>query len=522
MASAIGWERGVVWSESRRKKGTAVWFDNRLGGPPLRFGPLPEGRKNRVYTKAERSAVVHYAVEQRRTKSVDECAAECGTTGSSLSRWIRDECRAYPEVAAVKPDVYAGKITDYRTLLVDLREWSGTRSICLFNYFKGSVGGCGLNRGYVPAVEFSGNGHPYFPPVERESRRIFTNDQKKRRVSYWHSGLGGDSVKKYARECGLFPSTPYERIDGVGEDGLGESSVPEFSGDRASPNSECESLRDTSLHGVERLWSTSAEEGTSARFAGHTDGPPPSKRQKQREGTATWLDNRFGGPPLRFSPLPEGRTSRVYTEEERGAVVDYTVEQREVKSADECAKDVGIHPTCISKWLSEACKTYRAFSELDLDKGTLRVIDYRKLLPDLRTGKTLLCMHDYTGGEKFAKSKRGQKWKGVRVKEETRNGHLYFASPEKGERRVFSEAQKERAVDYWLGEFGGDAISNCAKAINLGVHTLTDWVDTYGRGRRRCLLHTTESPESSPETAVSDPNEDSSPNIPWQEAKGRR
>ncbi|MCY3974308.1 MAG: hypothetical protein OXF02_02020, partial [Simkaniaceae bacterium] len=90
MASAIGWERGVVWPEGRQK-GTAVWLDGRFGGPPLRFGPLPEDRKNRTYTEEERDAVVNYAVRQRLEKSVDECAKECGATGSSVSRWIRDE-----------------------------------------------------------------------------------------------------------------------------------------------------------------------------------------------------------------------------------------------------------------------------------------------------------------------------------------------------------------------------------------------------------------------------------------------
>ncbi|MCY3974777.1 MAG: hypothetical protein OXF02_04440 [Simkaniaceae bacterium] len=43
-------------------------------------------------------------------------------------------------------------------------------------------------------------------------------------------------------------------------------------------------------------------------------GTPPLKRRKQG-GTAIWLDNRFGDPPLRFDPLPKGER-RQYTEEE--------------------------------------------------------------------------------------------------------------------------------------------------------------------------------------------------------------
>ncbi|MCY3974743.1 MAG: hypothetical protein OXF02_04270 [Simkaniaceae bacterium] len=517
MASAIGRGRGVVWPESRQR-GTAIWLDDRFGGPPLRFGPLPEGRKNRTYTEEERNAVVDYAVKQRRTKSVDECAKECGATGSSLSRWIGDECRTYPEVAAVKPDVYAGKIADYRGLLVELRQWSGKRPVRLSDHFKDSVGGWGFNRECPPEEEQSRDGHLYFPPAKEGSKRVFSGDEKERTVSYRHSGLGGDSVEKYARECGLFSSTPYEWMDEVGASN--SSGLP---GDRISPNNECESLRGTSLSGMERLWPISTEEDTSTRFDGNMGEEPPPKRQRQewctaKKGTAVWLDNRLGGPPLRFASLPEGRRRR-YTEEERGAVLDYVVEQREMKSADECAKDVGISANCISKWLKQACRTYRAFPESDLDEGTLRIIDWRKLLPDLRAGKTPLCIRDYTGGEKYSKDKRGPGRKSAPAKEETRDGRLYFASSEKGKWRVFSEEQKERAVEYWLGEFEGSSISNCAGEINLHVNTLIDWVDTHGCGRRQCALHTAESPGSSPEATGSDPAGAPLPDMPWKEVK---
>ncbi|MCY3973988.1 MAG: hypothetical protein OXF02_00350 [Simkaniaceae bacterium] len=61
VTSAIGEGRSVVWPESK-ECGTAIWPDNHLGGPPLRCGPLPQGRKNRVYTEKKRNAVVSYAV----------------------------------------------------------------------------------------------------------------------------------------------------------------------------------------------------------------------------------------------------------------------------------------------------------------------------------------------------------------------------------------------------------------------------------------------------------------------------
>ncbi|MCY3974776.1 MAG: hypothetical protein OXF02_04435, partial [Simkaniaceae bacterium] len=52
-----------------------------------------------------------------------------------VSRRIRDECETYPEVATVEPDVYSGKIADYGGLLVELRQWSGKRSIRLSDHF---------------------------------------------------------------------------------------------------------------------------------------------------------------------------------------------------------------------------------------------------------------------------------------------------------------------------------------------------------------------------------------------------
>ncbi|MCY3973990.1 MAG: hypothetical protein OXF02_00360 [Simkaniaceae bacterium] len=521
MASAIGEGRSVVQPESE-EYGTAMWLDNRLGGPPLRFGPLPQGRKHRVYTEEERNAVVNYAVEQRLVKSIEKCAVECGLSRPGLSRLIRDECKAYSEVATAKPDIYIGKIADCRELLVRLRQWSGKGSIRLSDYLKASVGKWDFNRNRPPAREQSRDGHPYFPPAGKGSKRTFTNDQKKRTVSHWLSGLGGNSIEKYARACGLFPSTLYEWISEVEECDSGESDGPDLPGDRPSPNSECEPLRDTSLNDAEQLWPMNAEEGTAARLDGDVGGVyPPPKRQKRKKhikkemGTAKWLDNSLGGPPLRFDPLPKGKR-RSYTGRERGAIVDYVVEQREVQSIGKCANDIGINASCISYWLKEECETYRAFSESDIDGETLRALDCRKLLADLRAGKTSLRIRDYTGGEKYSKGTRGQKLKEVRAKEETRDGHPYFASPGKGKRRVFTNDQKEGVVDYWLSGFEGEAISDCAKEINLHVQTLSDWVDTYGRGRKRRPLHTMKSPESSSEGTVSDSDEDLLPGVPWQ------
>ncbi|MCY3975026.1 MAG: hypothetical protein OXF02_05730, partial [Simkaniaceae bacterium] len=356
-------------------------------------------------------------------------------------------------------------------------------------------------------------GHPYFPLAGKGAKRTFTEGQKERTVSYWHSGLGGDSVKKYARECGLFPSTLYAWIDEVGECDSEEPVTPALSGDRSlperSPSGECEPLRDMSLHDVEQLWPINAEEGAATRLDGDIGGVCLPKRQKRGccmrggLGTAIWLDNRLGGPPLRFDPLPKGERRR-YTETERSAIINYVVEQRDVKCADECAKEIGINASCISCWLREECKTYRAFSELGPDEEDLRAVDCRKLLADLRVGKAPLRIHDYTG-EKYSKDQRGRKLTDVRAREQTRDGHLYFASPEKGERRVFTTDRKEGAVDYWLNGFEGETISHCAREINLRVHTLCDWVDRYGRGRRRRPLHAPEPSGGCSEEVAYDP-----------------
>ena len=80
--------------------------------------------------------------------------------------------------------------------------------------------------------EQSRDGHPYFPLAGKGAKRTFTDGQKKRTVSYWHSGLPGG---------------------------------------RASPNSECGS----SLNDVEPLRPTSAERGISTRLAESMGGNAP-------------------------------------------------------------------------------------------------------------------------------------------------------------------------------------------------------------------------------------------------------
>ncbi|MCY3975011.1 MAG: hypothetical protein OXF02_05655 [Simkaniaceae bacterium] len=544
MASAIGEGWNVVWPASAeketatrkrrytRQKGTAIWFHKVPGGPPLRFGPLPEGARRRGVTAEERRAVVDYALEVRMTKSMNTCAKEVGIGPVPLSNWIKWGCAAYQIFSCLNVDDRTLRTIDYRKLLTALR--SGIRSVIISDYTEGKYSTrksrLGTEVESVLAQEEVRGGHPYFLSPGKGQRRVFTGQQRTRVLDYWFEEFDGESLSECARRCNLYKNTLIKWVNehepkqaspdtaGLPEISPGatacdsvEAPLPDisrrevasfsgFPGGRVSPNSECES----SLSDAEKLWPANAEEGVSTRLAERMDGPPPLKRRREK-GTATWLDKRFGGPPLRFDPLPKGK--RKYTEEERGAVVDYAVEQREMKTVGECAQEIGVGSSCISCWMRKACKAYRAFRELDLDTHTLRMIDYRKLLPDLRAGKPSLCVEDYTEGEKYSKGKRGQKLKDVQAREETRNGRLYFTSPEKGERRVFSEEQKERAVDYWFNEFDGDVISNCAKTINLSVCTLTGWVDAYGRGRRRCLLHTTESSGSPHETTTFDPDE---------------
>ncbi|MCY3974369.1 MAG: hypothetical protein OXF02_02330 [Simkaniaceae bacterium] len=150
--------------------------------------------------------------------------------------------------------------------------------------------------------------------------------------------------------------------------------------------------------------------------------------------------------------------------------------------------------TTLSSRIKAEYDTYRAFSCLDSDSRTLRTVDHGTLLVDLRSGIGSITISDYTGGLKLSvrKSARRVGPENVPAQEKVRDGHPYFVSPGKGERRVFTNDRKERAVDCWLNEFEGGSISDCAEEINLNAQTLIDRVDMYRRGRRRHALHTTE------------------------------
>ena len=127
---------------------------------------------------------------------------------------------------------------------------------------------------------------------------------------------------------------------------------------------------------------------------------------KEEKGTAIWLDKVPGGPPLRFVPLSGGGQRR-YTKREKSALVNYVVEQRGVKFLGQCSGESGVGIACISSWMKKECKTYRAFSKLSLDANTIRAIDFRELLADLRAGKDPIRTADHAGWEKYRNSRKG-------------------------------------------------------------------------------------------------------------------
>ncbi|MCY3975188.1 MAG: hypothetical protein OXF02_06595 [Simkaniaceae bacterium] len=407
MASAIGEGWNVVWSESKQK-GTAIWLGKVPGQPPLRFDPLPEGRKRRCFTKEEKRAVVDYAVEVRKSKSIGTCAKEIGIT-PILSEWVRAECATYRAFSSLDLDNRTLWVVDYRELLASLRE--GKTSICVSDYTE-----VGKSSGRLPISE----------------------------------GAGGPGLA-------------------IGE---GRGVVQPVS---------------------------------------------------DRGGTAVWMCKGPGEPPLWFEPRSKGSRQKDYTEKEKRAIVDYALEVRETKSMGTCAKEMGIKPTSLSNWVKWGCEAYRIFSCLQLDSRTLRAIDYRKLLADLRSGMESITISDYTGGVKFSTRKRtpGTRLEGVPAQEEIRGGHPYFLSPGKGKRRVFTEEQKARVVDYLIDRFDGESFSECARECNLCKKTLIKWADE--RDSKRACADTKELPENSPETTGSDPVEDPLPDIAKRKryAKGR-
>ncbi|MCY3975133.1 MAG: transposase [Simkaniaceae bacterium] len=213
MASAIGGEWEPLWPAVEEQE-VVTRMDRSLRVTPLQVEAPRKKRKKRHF-KWLRSEVVDYSVGMREMRSVKDCAEDYGLPGATLSRWVREECKAYPEVADVDPKVYSGKIADYRKLLADLRDWSGTGRVRLSDYFSKSAGGWGFNREVEPATELTRAGHPYFVSTKKGKRRSFTEDQKRRTVAYWHSGFGGKTVKECARNCNVAKSILYEWIDEV-------------------------------------------------------------------------------------------------------------------------------------------------------------------------------------------------------------------------------------------------------------------------------------------------------------------
>ncbi|MCY3975009.1 MAG: hypothetical protein OXF02_05645 [Simkaniaceae bacterium] len=253
--------------------------------------------------------------------------------------------------------------------------------------------------------------------------------------------------------------------------------------------------------GWDMVWPVSSERETITR-----KGDTPSEK-----GTAIWLDKVPGERPLWFHPTPKGMRHEKYTEMEKCAIVDYALEVRGAKSIKACAKEIGIDPTSLSNWIRWECKDYQIFSDLSLDTYTLRAIDYRKLLINLRSGIESVTISDYTGGSKYF-TRRGN----APALETILDGHPYFVSPERGERRVFTESQKARVVDYWLHGFDGESFSECARECNLCKNTLIEWVDEH-RSKRTCS-DATELSENSPEATASDPDKDPFLGMSWQEA----
>ncbi|MCY3975323.1 MAG: hypothetical protein OXF02_07275 [Simkaniaceae bacterium] len=484
MASAVGTGQGIVWP-TNTEKGTTKWLDKVPGEPPLRFNPLPEGKRRR-YTKAEQEALTDYAVEVRETKSLEVCAGECNASATGLSRWVRGECMTYREMAHVGLDDHTRKTTDFRALLADLRAGTGHRPIHLPDYSiktKLSTKQKGTKR-WVRAQERTHEGHPYFLSVGKDERRTFTEEQKQRAVDYYFDEFEGESIKKCARICNLCSKTLNDWID---------------------ETQQCHSSRELSRCLPEALG------GEDAMALAIGEG----------QGTAIWLNRSMGGPPLRFDPLPEGRQRR-FTEEERCEIVDYALEMREVKSFKDCAEEIGISTATISAQIRTECETYPIFSALDVDDRTLRAIDYRALLVDLRIGKDPILISDYTGTDKYS-DRNGLPGPGLTIagaKEETRNGHPYFVPMGRGVRRTFTEEQKQRTVDCWLRERGGGSLPEYAGKCGIGGQTLANWVKRYGDSRGQRRSDRTELPGSSPKGTASDPVEDPLFDIPWWEMEG--
>ena len=246
---------------------------------------------------------------------------------------------------------------DRRKLLVDIR--AGKSPIRIADYTETAKY---ANRNRLPGMEpmraqarsCARDGHPYLASAGEGERRVFTEGQRKRTVSYRSHEFMDGSVSGCFRKCNFGEHSLIDRGKGAMTSAVGE--------------------------GRSMVWPMSEE-----------------------AGTATWLDKVPGGPPLRFDPLPGGTGQRRCTKEEKRAVVDYALEVRKTKFAGECAKEIGIGAATLSDWIRAECQTYQAFSCLDLDSRALRTIDYRALLVDLRGGKMPICISDYIGAGKCPK-----------------------------------------------------------------------------------------------------------------------
>ncbi|MCY3974140.1 MAG: hypothetical protein OXF02_01150 [Simkaniaceae bacterium] len=452
MASAIGDEGGgAVWPTVREQE-VATWVDRSLRVPPLQT-ESPVKKKRKMYAKQTRSEVMDYAVDVRKTRSVAECAKDYDLPTSTVSKWIRDECKTYPELANADPEVYSGRIADYRELLAGLRRDSGTERIRLSDYFSGSSGGWGFNRKLAPATEYIRNGHPYFASASKGARRSFTEGQKRRTVVYWRSGFGGKSVEKCARKCNVCESDLREWIDEArrADEARGCSSVEGGPLPEASPYEE-------SLLGEMPV--------------GDVEGLSPEDGRR----TPLW-------PTTGESGAPRAKKRKVHPKQTRSLVVNYAVDVRRIRSIEECAKDHGLPTSTVSKWIRNECKTYPELANADPEVYSKRIADYRELLADLRrdSGKGRIRLSDY-----FSDSSGG--WGCNKKLEPTaeciRNGHPYFAPAKEGMRRSFAEDQKRRMVVYWRSGSGGKNIGQCARKCNIFRSTLYGWVDEADRRDR--------------------------------------
>ena len=479
-ASAIGERQSVEWPV-KDHDGTAVWKRKLPGEPPLRFNPLPEGKRQRNYTEAERCAIVNYALEVRKTKNIGTCAKEMGIGSASLSHWLKWGCEAYRIFSDLNLDTHTLRAIDYRELLADLR--SGIRSVTVSDYtgglkFSARKSTVGIKLENVPAQEEVQDGHPYFLWPEKGTRRVFTEEQKARAVDYWLDEFAGKSLSECARECNLSAHT------------LG-------------------------------AWTA---ERDSEQACPDTEEPSEGPYAKEECGTATWLDKVPGGPPLRFDPLPGGRRRRRLTEEEWNAIVDYVLEVRKTKSVRKCAKEMGLTDSAVSTRVRNECKTNTTFLRLGLNGQDLWGVDYRELLVDLRAGKSSIRIADYTGAAKYANRNRspGTEPMSARTKECARDAHPYLTSAGEGERRVFAEGQRKRTVNYRSHACMGGSISGCSRECNLGEPPPIDWVDdTYGRrASKRFCPNTTEPSENLPGGTASDSYEDRLPGVSWQDPEG--